>query len=255
MRCPCPRTPTWTTASEVDGVDARLRPRRPHRHAGRRRPPAGRPPERAGRAGAAPVPAGRGGRGRRRDRPGRGPARRPRRRRARVVGVRHPPVAVDPVPHGRPRGGPLLASADEFHVTVHGRGGHASMPHDANDPVPVACEIVQAIQTWVTRRVDVFTPAVVTVASIQAGTTTNVIPEDGPHRRHHADRHTPGPGGRPGRGRAAGDQHRRRPRDGRRGADRRRLPGHGQRRRRRPARCSTSPGRSWATGPSRCRRR
>jgi amidohydrolase len=76
------------------------------------------------------------------------------------------------------RGGPLLASADEFHVTVHGRGGHASMPHDANDPVPVACEIVQAIQTWLTRRVDVFTPAVVTVASIHAGTTTNVIPED-----------------------------------------------------------------------------
>jgi amidohydrolase len=76
------------------------------------------------------------------------------------------------------RGGPLLASADEFHVTVHGRGGHASMPHHANDPVPVACEIVQAIQTWVTRRVDVFTPAVITVASIHAGTTTNVIPED-----------------------------------------------------------------------------
>ncbi|HET6953230.1 MAG TPA: M20 family metallopeptidase [Acidimicrobiales bacterium] len=75
------------------------------------------------------------------------------------------------------RGGPLLASADVFHVTVRGRGGHASMPHHANDPIPVACEVVQAIQTWVTRRVDVFTPAVVTVASIHAGTTTNVVPE------------------------------------------------------------------------------
>ncbi len=51
------------------------------------------------------------------------------------------------------------------------------MPHHANDPIPVACEIVQALQTWVTRRVDVFTPAVVTVARIRAGTTTNVIPE------------------------------------------------------------------------------
>ena len=60
------------------------------------------------------------------------------------------------------RRGPLLASADELHVTVRGRGGHASMPHHANDPIPVACEIVQALQTWVTRRVDVFTPAVVT---------------------------------------------------------------------------------------------
>ncbi|HET9611149.1 MAG TPA: M20 family metallopeptidase [Acidimicrobiales bacterium] len=75
------------------------------------------------------------------------------------------------------RPGPLLASADEVFVTVRGRGGHASMPHLANDPVPVACEVVQALQTWVTRRVDVFQPAVVTVGRIRAGTTTNVIPE------------------------------------------------------------------------------
>jgi amidohydrolase len=75
------------------------------------------------------------------------------------------------------RGGPLLASADELHVTVRGRGGHASMPHYANDPIPVACEVVQALQTWVTRRVDVFDPAVLTVGRIAAGTTTNVIPE------------------------------------------------------------------------------
>jgi hippurate hydrolase len=75
------------------------------------------------------------------------------------------------------KGGPLLASADELHVTVRGRGGHASMPHYANDPIPVACEVVQALQTWVTRRVDVFDPAVLTVGRIAAGTTTNVIPE------------------------------------------------------------------------------
>ena len=75
------------------------------------------------------------------------------------------------------RGGPLLASADEMRVVVRGRGGHASMPHFANDPVPVACEIVQALQTWVTRRVDVFNPAVVTVGRIRAGTVSNVIPE------------------------------------------------------------------------------
>jgi amidohydrolase len=75
------------------------------------------------------------------------------------------------------RRGPILASADEIYITVRGRGGHASMPHHANDPVPVACEIVQALQTWVTRRVDVFAPAVLTIARIRAGTTTNVIPE------------------------------------------------------------------------------
>ncbi|MBK9181260.1 MAG: amidohydrolase [Acidimicrobiales bacterium] len=75
------------------------------------------------------------------------------------------------------KGGPMMASADELQIVVRGRGGHASMPHLALDPVPVACEIVQALQTMVTRRVDVFDPAVVTIGSIRAGTTTNVIPE------------------------------------------------------------------------------
>lgn len=75
------------------------------------------------------------------------------------------------------RAGPLMASTDEFRVIVRGRGGHASTPHFANDPIPVACEIVGAIQTFITRRVDVFHPGVITVAKIRAGTTTNVIPE------------------------------------------------------------------------------
>jgi hippurate hydrolase len=75
------------------------------------------------------------------------------------------------------KGGPLLASADVVRVVVTGRGGHASAPHHALDPIPVACEIVQAFQTFVTRRVDVFDPAVVTVGRISAGTTNNVIPE------------------------------------------------------------------------------
>ncbi len=75
------------------------------------------------------------------------------------------------------KGRALLASADELRITVRGRGGHASMPHHAADPIPVACEIVTALQTMVTRRVDVFDPAVVTVAKLRAGTTNNVIPE------------------------------------------------------------------------------
>jgi amidohydrolase len=75
------------------------------------------------------------------------------------------------------RGGPVMASADEMWITVKGRGGHASQPHQALDPVPVACEIVQALQTMVTRRIDVFDPTVVTVGRITAGTTNNVIPE------------------------------------------------------------------------------
>ena len=75
------------------------------------------------------------------------------------------------------KGGAILAAADSFEVCVRGRGGHASMPHDAADPVPVACEIVQALQTFVTRRIDVFDPVVLTVARISAGTAGNVIPE------------------------------------------------------------------------------
>lgn len=75
------------------------------------------------------------------------------------------------------RPGALMASADTVKITVTGQGGHASMPHGAIDPVPVACEIVTALQTLITRTVDAFKPAVLTVASIHAGTTSNVIPE------------------------------------------------------------------------------
>ena len=80
-------------------------------------------------------------------------------------------------PHGMVAGrtGALLASADQFDIVVKGRGGHASMPHDALDPVPVACEIVTAIQAMVTRRFPVADPVVATVAKIEAGTAHNVI--------------------------------------------------------------------------------
>jgi len=73
--------------------------------------------------------------------------------------------------------GPAMAASDTLRIVVHGRGGHASNPSEALDPIPVACAIVQAIQTMVTRRVSVFDPAVVTIARIAAGTTDNVIPE------------------------------------------------------------------------------
>ena len=75
------------------------------------------------------------------------------------------------------RPGTLMASADQFDITVTGRGGHASAPHFCLDPIPVACEIVLGIQSMVTRRLDIFNPGIVTVAKFTAGTTTNVIPE------------------------------------------------------------------------------
>jgi amidohydrolase len=75
------------------------------------------------------------------------------------------------------RPGPVLASTDNFTIVVRGRGGHASAPHMAADPVPVAAEIVLALQSLVTRSVNVFTPGVLTVARIEAGTASNIIPE------------------------------------------------------------------------------
>ncbi|HEX8865073.1 MAG TPA: M20 family metallopeptidase [Lentzea sp.] len=75
------------------------------------------------------------------------------------------------------RPGAIMASADTFHVHVKGKGGHGAMPHNALDPVPAAAAMVGALQTMVGRRVSVHEPAVVTVAQINAGTTTNIIPE------------------------------------------------------------------------------
>ena len=76
------------------------------------------------------------------------------------------------------RAGPLLAAADEFNITVKGRGGHASMPHDCLDPVPGAAAIVGAIQAMVTRRFKSTDPVVVTVTQIHAGTAHNVIADE-----------------------------------------------------------------------------
>lgn len=75
------------------------------------------------------------------------------------------------------KSGPVLASEDSFAVEVIGKGGHASMPHSAVDPIPAVAEMVTALQSRVTRTVDVFDPAVVTVTRIAGGTTDNVIPE------------------------------------------------------------------------------
>ncbi|HSQ99196.1 MAG TPA: M20 family metallopeptidase [Sphingomicrobium sp.] len=82
-------------------------------------------------------------------------------------------------PHGTigSRAGTLLASADMLEVVVAGRGGHASMPHDTRDPVPVACEIVLALQTMVTRRFNAHEAMIVTVTQLEAANAHNVIPE------------------------------------------------------------------------------
>ncbi|MET8968211.1 M20 metallopeptidase family protein [Streptomyces hydrogenans] len=82
-----------------------------------------------------------------------------------------------PTGYAAVRPGPMLAASDSVTVTVRGAGGHGSSPHSAKDPVPALCEIVTALQTMITRTVDVFDPAVVTVGSLHAGSAGNVIPE------------------------------------------------------------------------------
>jgi hippurate hydrolase len=75
------------------------------------------------------------------------------------------------------RAGTLLAAHDTFEAEVIGRGGHGSMPHDAIDPIPVACEAVLALQSAVTRRFSVADPVILSVCAIEGGTANNVIPE------------------------------------------------------------------------------
>ncbi|MBT0993107.1 amidohydrolase [Cellulomonas sp. DKR-3] len=96
----------------------------------------------------------------------------------RVVAAYGVHVSAGLLPHGVVAGRPgtLMAAPDSVVVTVHGAGGHGSAPHRALDPVPVAAEIVLALQAMVTRRFDVFDPVVVTVGSIHAGTANNIIP-------------------------------------------------------------------------------
>jgi amidohydrolase len=81
-------------------------------------------------------------------------------------------------PHGvvAGRAGALMAAADQLDIVVRGKGGHASMPHDTLDPIPVAAQIVGALQTAVTRRFNAADAVVLTITQIEAGTAHNIIP-------------------------------------------------------------------------------
>jgi len=70
-----------------------------------------------------------------------------------------------------------LANVDSVDVTIFGRGGHGSRPHDAVDPVVMAGQVISALQTIVSRRVDPQEAAVITVGSVHAGSKHNIIPE------------------------------------------------------------------------------
>ncbi|RMX06175.1 amidohydrolase [Allofranklinella schreckenbergeri] len=72
--------------------------------------------------------------------------------------------------------GPVMASSNEFHITIRGKGGHAAMPHVTIDPMPVACQMVMGFQTIVSRNVSPVEAAVISVTMIHGGEANNVVP-------------------------------------------------------------------------------
>lgn len=76
------------------------------------------------------------------------------------------------------RAGALLASTDAVNITVRGAGAHAAMPQDGIDPIPVACEIVTALSTFVARQIAVTDPAVLSITKITAGSAYNIVPDE-----------------------------------------------------------------------------
>jgi amidohydrolase len=75
------------------------------------------------------------------------------------------------------RAGTVFASADRFVFTVHGKGGHAAEPDKAVDPIVIAAHMITALQTLISRETSPFSPAVVTIGLVHAGTAFNIIPE------------------------------------------------------------------------------
>ncbi|HEY1102182.1 MAG TPA: M20 aminoacylase family protein [Burkholderiaceae bacterium] len=73
--------------------------------------------------------------------------------------------------------GPVMASSNEFTITIRGKGSHAALPHNGIDPVPIACQLVQAFQTIITRNKKPVDAGVISVTMIHAGEATNVVPD------------------------------------------------------------------------------
>ena len=75
------------------------------------------------------------------------------------------------------KSGPVMASSNEFRIRIRGKGSHAALPHNGIDPVPVACQMVQAFQTIISRNRRPVDPGVISVTMIHAGEATNVVPD------------------------------------------------------------------------------
>jgi amidohydrolase len=76
------------------------------------------------------------------------------------------------------RAGPAMAAMDKFEIVVRGPGGHGAMPHLTSDPVIAAAQIINSLQTIVSRSIDPIQPIVLSVCMIQGGHAFNIIPEE-----------------------------------------------------------------------------
>jgi len=75
------------------------------------------------------------------------------------------------------KSGPAFASSNEFRIVIRGKGAHAAMPHNGIDPVPVACQMVSAFQTIISRNKRPIDAGVISVTMVHAGEATNVVPD------------------------------------------------------------------------------
>lgn len=88
----------------------------------------------------------------------------------------HPDLPVGQIGYGS---GYFMASCDELYITVRGKGGHAAMPNQVIDPILVSAELIQSLQSIISRKSNPNTPSVLSIGKINSqGGATNVIPEE-----------------------------------------------------------------------------
>ncbi|MEO6831095.1 MAG: amidohydrolase, partial [Chitinophagaceae bacterium] len=75
------------------------------------------------------------------------------------------------------RSGQYMASTDEIHIQIHGKGGHAALPHQTIDPIAIAAQVITALQQVVSRKANPVSPSVLSFGMISGGTVNNVIPD------------------------------------------------------------------------------
>lgn len=75
------------------------------------------------------------------------------------------------------RPGSMMASVDDFEITIQGYGGHGATPQDTIDPIYIATHVIQSLQSIISRKLNPMDPSVISVGKIEAGSTYNIIPD------------------------------------------------------------------------------